>query len=67
MHCDYIKGREEETLDITTLWDIPIRVHKKIYMAEDYEGPREVDDILAYLSKNFNNENENENENEKKL
>ena len=41
-----------------------IRVHKKnSSMAEDYEGPREVDDILAYLSKNFNNENENENEN----
>ena len=54
--CAYIKGREEETLGYNpNVMGYPtIRVHKKkASMAEDYEGPREVDDIVSYLTKNF--------------
>ena len=66
--CEYVKGREEEKLGYNpNVMGYPtIRVHKKnSNMAEDYEGPREVNDIVAYLTKNFSEENENENENEK--
>ena len=66
--CEYIKGREQEKLGYNpNVMGYPtIRVHKKkSNMAEDYEGPREVDDIVAYLTKNFSEVNENENENEK--
>ena len=67
--CEYVKGREEEKLGYNpNVMGYPtIRVHKKnSNMAEDYEGPREVDDIVAYLTKNFSEVNENENENENK-
>jgi len=66
--CEFVKGREEEKLGYNpNVMGYPtIRVHKKkSNMAEDYEGPREVNDIVAYLTKNFREENENENENEK--
>tara|TARA_B100001093_G_scaffold482569_1_gene514336 strand:+ start:48 stop:569 length:522 start_codon:yes stop_codon:yes gene_type:complete len=61
--CEYVKGREEEKLGYNpNVMGYPtIRVHKKkTNMTEDYEGPREVDDIVAYLTKNFSDENENE-------
>lgn len=61
--CEYLKGREEEKLGYNpNVMGYPtIRVHKKkSNMAEDYEGPREVDDIVAYLTKNFSEVSENE-------
>ena len=67
--CEYVKGREEEKLGYNpNVMGYPtIRVHKKnSNMAEDYEGPREVDDIVAYLTKNFSEVNENENKKPKK-
>ena len=67
--CEYLKGREEEKLGYNpNVMGYPtIRVHKKkSNMAEDYEGPREVNDIVAYLTKNFSEVNENENEKPKK-
>ena len=67
--CEYVKGREEEKLGYNpNVMGYPtIRVHKKnSNMAEDYEGPREVNDIVAYLIKNFSEENENEKPKKKK-
>ena len=67
--CEFIKGREEEKLGYNpNVMGYPtIRVHKKkSKMAEDYEGPREVNDIVAYLTKNFSEVNENENDKPKK-
>ena len=67
--CEYVKGREEEKLGFNpNVMGYPtIRVHKKnSNIAEDYGGPREVDDIVAYLTKNFNEVDENENEKKSK-
>ena len=61
--CEYVKGREEEKLGYNpNVMGYPtIRVHKKnSNMAEDYQGPREVNDIVAYLTKNFSEVSENE-------
>ena len=61
--CEYLKGREEEKLGYNpNVMGYPtIRVHKKkSNMAEDYQGPREVNDIVPYLTKNFSEVSENE-------
>ena len=67
--CEYIKGREEETLGYNpNVMGYPtIRVHKKnSNMANDYEGPREVDDIVSYLTKNFSEVDKNQSKLKKK-
>ena len=67
--CEYIQGKEKETLGYNpNVMGYPtIRVHKKnSNMANDYEGPREVDDIVSYLTKNFSEVDKNQSKLKKK-